>query len=389
MPVKPADAAAAAASVARGFGSSQSGAEAAAAAEAADLDAIMDAVAAGVRPPLLGATAAPSPLAERDPHDADATAAAGAAACAAAAPSAGTLAASVCATLAFSRVKDFVLGRGEERRGGGRRRVVMEALRELTAAARVAAEFEPTLREMISQQQKQQQLQQQQQQQQGVEVAGAGQGSSASVAPVRPSGTPLLPNRSTLSSSSDQGPAAAATAAAADAPGTTISSSLPPSALAGGWCHPSPGLVQVATGGVTLVDLLATAEPLTAAALKHRLTRSRDDEAAFPRRLQLLAALNVVRTRALLKSTGRFVAQLFYSTRYLREGDAASADVLCAFMLRDDPTWLIRLTAWASQVGRTPCCCLLLPSSLESHIIFVPPSSPVRLEPSYNSAPRL
>jgi hypothetical protein len=50
---------------------------------------------------------------------------------------AGTIIASACVTLVFSRMKDFVLGRGEERRGGGRRRVVLEALRELTAAIQV------------------------------------------------------------------------------------------------------------------------------------------------------------------------------------------------------------------------------------------------------------
>jgi hypothetical protein len=115
--------------------------------------------------------------------------------------------------------------------------------------------------------------------------------------------------------------------------------------------EPSPGLVATAAGGVSLLELFGARGLPTLRELKTRLLRSREDEAAFRRRLQLLAAINVVRTRALLKTTGRFVPVLFYATRYLAGIDASAAAILRAFMLRDDPTWLVRLTAWASHVS--------------------------------------
>lgn len=143
-------------------------------------------------------------------------------------------------------MKDFVLGRGEERRGGGRRRIILEALRELTAAAQVSAAYEPALEELM--------------------LRGGGHpppaGSAASPLP--------LPSRLCAQLRPDV-------------------SLLPP---------PSRGLAELAAGGISISALLralqgggggggggAEGGSLSVAAIKGRLSRSREDEAAFPRRL--------------------------------------------------------------------------------------------------------
>ena len=111
----------------------------------------------------------------------------------------------------------------------------------------------------------------------------------------------------------------------------------------------SPWLLRAASGGVTLGSVLRG--PHTVKHWRALLSRSRADDAAFPRRLQLLASLNLVRTRALLKATGRFTPALLLCTRYVAATVHAEQDdatlAVKRFMLQDDPRWLLALAAWA------------------------------------------
>ena len=86
--------------------------------------------------------------------------------------------------------------------------------------------------------------------------------------------------------------------------------------------------------------------PLSAAAWKAHLTRDRRDEVAFARRLHLYSAINVIRTRALLKATGRVTAALFLCNNYYTGADVGAAVAVRRFMLQDDPRWLTRLAVW-------------------------------------------
>lgn len=136
---------------------------------------------------------------------------------------------------------------------------------------------------------------------------------------------------------------------------------------------------------------------LPMASLRNALQRSKRDRTAFERRLQLFASVNILRSRALLKATGHVPEKLFIASEYVKEADAqlavastaAGASVTAAstsaaaavaaaaatgtsapshgasaatqaaatdgtshspavsavnsLMLRDDPTWLLRL----------------------------------------------
>jgi hypothetical protein len=109
--------------------------------------------------------------------------------------------------------------------------------------------------------------------------------------------------------------------------------------------RPSLHLLAAAARGVTLSNLLR--QPRTVSAWTAQLARRRDDEARFPRRLHLYAALNLVRQRALLKATGRWVTALQLCGHYLDGSAEAAAAVIRRFMLADDPRRMLALLAWA------------------------------------------
>ena len=248
-------------------------------------------------------------------------------------PSAAVLCARPSLTLIFSQLKDLVLGKGQERVGGGRRRVIHEALLELLAAHAIAPGFEEQLRQLVAAHQ------------------AVADGSAAA----EPSG-----DASASSSSSATAPAAAA---------ATDCKAQPSSA------HPSPYLLAAATGQLSASALLHRSSNM--AHLKALLQRNPADASSFPLRLPRYAALNLVRTRALLKATGKCFATLHLCSQYLQQhpvlagsdagatntaiadapdggsgssgpSSASSAGrVIRAFMLQDDPRPVLAVLAWA------------------------------------------
>ena len=216
----------------------------------------------------------------------------------------GTLAARASLTLVFSKVKDFVLGRGEERVGGGRRRVISDTLDELVAAHAITAEYEPIVRRLLA----------------AAKATAEGDTEAAAIA----AGIALPPP-----------PVRDATSGMAPA--------LPPFRLPA----MSRWLLHAASGDISLASLLRG--PMRPAAWAALLSRDRATDAAFPRRLQLFAAINLVRTRALLKATGRFADDLRICAAYEQGASELAARAVPGIMLRDDPRWLLTLAAWASH----------------------------------------
>ena len=201
----------------------------------------------------------------------------------------GTLRVSPHLLLVFSQLKDLMLGTGQERAGGGRRRVIAEALAELSAAHILTTHYERALAQLMAASRV------------GSETVQA-EGDTALPAPA-------LPSRHLLE---------AASVAVHDAD-----------------TWPLPSMTE----------------------LRARLSARRSDTCSFPRRLQQLTALNLVRSRALLKATGRLCSlshcrehALALSTAPTVEAAVdANAGGIRAFMLVDDPRGTMALLAWASH----------------------------------------
>jgi hypothetical protein len=208
-------------------------------------------------------------------------------------------------------MKDLVLGKGGERAAGGRRAVVLEALRELVAAHTIAPQYEALLQQLVA-----------------VESHVAAAPEAAGGAGAGPGAAPPQPP--------PPHPQPAGGAAGGASPSAPASATAP---------RPSLHLLAAAARGVTLSNLLR--QPRTVSAWTAQLARRRDDEARFPRRLHLYAALNLVRQRALLKATGRWVTALQLCGHYLDGSAEAAAAVIRRFMLADDPRRMLALLAWA------------------------------------------
>lgn len=189
-------------------------------------------------------------------------------------------------TLVFSRVKDLLLGRGDEMRGGGRRRVCRDALDELICAARLSAAHAPVLRRAL-------------------------------VAAER--GLPVAP---------------------ADAP--------------------SPALLEAAASALPLSrhfslgapDALGHS-PLSPAAWRRALTRTQRGSGVFEFRLSLFSAINLMRTRALQRVTGRTTRALLLCTSAEGGAHRETAAQVKSFMLRDDPRPFLHVAAFLSHQRET------------------------------------
>ncbi|RYE98306.1 MAG: DUF639 domain-containing protein, partial [Methanobacteriota archaeon] len=111
----------------------------------------------------------------------------------------------------------------------------------------------------------------------------------------------------------------------------------------------SPWLLYVASGSLTMTAFRSL--PLNTRAWLTHLRRDRAEGLSFPRRLQLYAAVNLIRTRALLKATGRTTRNLLVCSNCRLEPAklASSASILHRYMLVDDPRWLLRLSGWMAH----------------------------------------
>ncbi len=222
----------------------------------------------------------------------------------------GTVVVRPTVTLIFSKMKDFVLGRGEERTTGGRRRVIREAIDELCAAHKLAFEYERLLVQLLA-----------------IHSATSDKVLAESSAWPVSSGrlsrlwstlTHVVPVTSRFHKQ-----------VVADHPGKD---------------DISPWLRHAAAGGLTLARLSGL--PLSISAWSSQIARDRREEAAFPRRLHLYAAINLIRTRGLLKATGRCFSSLYFCMGCLDGSDEHAAAVIRRFMLHDDPRGTLRLAAW-------------------------------------------
>jgi len=179
----------------------------------------------------------------------------------------------------------MLLGRGQERASGGRRAVVAHALEELVAAHAIAPGLDEVLQELIEDDRRQ-----------------AAQERRRQLAQVCCRRSAIVPT-------------GGVTVSAADGP-TGGGGGISGGGGGGGGSGVHPALVYAATGRLSLSTLLFTSR-LSAAHWKALVGRDRVEEAAFTRRLQTWSAINIVRTRALLKATGRVTHALLYCRNYL------------------------------------------------------------------------
>lgn len=201
----------------------------------------------------------------------------------------GVLAPRPTLTFSFSQLKDLVLGKRVERAGGGRRRVIFDALGELLASYAIAPEYERLLQEVV----------------------------------------------------------AAANAAAAERAGGGPTKA--PKAAGGAALEvtASPHLLEAASRHISWDT--AARMPLTSAAWKQLLQHRREHVGNFSRRLHQYAALNLVRSRALLKATGSFAPSLHLCSAYMAGTDERAAAAVKGLLLQDDPRAILALLSWASH----------------------------------------
>lgn len=228
----------------------------------------------------------------------------------ASAPASTMLAVHPSVTFVFSKVKDLLVARGDERKSGGRRQVVRQALDELMAAHRLGVEYDAVVAQVVK-----------------AEQSREGKRGS-------------LHQQAAHSSSASSG---------ADA----VVAVPEPSARAS---IMSPALLEAITSGVTWRGLRSL--PLSMAAWRQHLARlnrreARAHSAFFPRRLPLYAAMNLIRARGLLKATGRSSTAMHLASGYVAGSDELAAIAIKRFMVIDDPRWMLRLACWMSHERET------------------------------------
>jgi hypothetical protein len=270
----------------------------------------------------------------------------------------------------FSRLKDLLVSRGNERKEGGRRKVIKDAITELLAAHRLTALYEAMLTHHLEGRRDKTRLRVQD------SLLVSTHNSSSSIPTLAPLPSAVLSSRTNNSSAQSINSLGFTSVSS----GFSLKSVKPKIEL----FHQEdlklisqmqPSQIDIALGRLTLSSLATL--PWSSDAWKQHLdSKNRPPiSASFSRRLSLYASLLVIRERSLLKATRKTTSVLQVCSHACPpiprlpsgEGEGGPAlipdpsttlvlansgeSILCVrrIMLIDDPLWLARLTSRMSK----------------------------------------
>jgi Plant protein of unknown function (DUF639) len=201
-------------------------------------------------------------------------------------------------TFLFSKMKDLILSRGEERSSGGRRQNMRESIEELLASCRIGAEYNRVLHEFVSMRE--------------TEEENAKVSSDTKTKEVAP---PLA---------------------------------IPESFYEVHKRKISPTLLHLAKVFLLKSSHLK-ANVWTFKAVREQLMIPKDELFLFESRLTVFSSLNLIRRRALLKATKKVASKMSICVRFLTGADEKNKKIIQDLMLYDDPTWLFHVSKWISH----------------------------------------